>query len=132
MMDILVMNRQWIFFKRIYIRNIFYFIEKEKYWWDILSKILFDNQHIEKSNYIKINNLLTDIGCQFKVEERISSNLMDMLRQWTVTDKTFPFNRNKAFYFLAKKWININHYKKSRMLDIVTSLSDEKRNFSYF
>ena len=31
---------------------------KEKYWWDILSKILFENQHVEKSNYIKINNLL--------------------------------------------------------------------------
>ncbi len=106
-------------------------LKKEKYWWDILSKILFDNQHIEKSKYIKINNLLTEIGCQFKVEERISSNLMDMLRQWTVTDKTFPFNRNKAFYFLAKEIENINHYKKSRMLDIVTSLSDEKRNFSY-
>ena len=26
---------------------------------------------------------------------------------------------------------DIDHYKKSRMLDIVTSLSNEKRNFSY-
>ena len=75
--------------------------------------------------------MLTDIGCHFKVEESISSNLMDVLRKWTVTDKVFPFNRNKAFYFLAKEIENVNHYKKSRMLDIVTSLSDEKRNFSY-
>jgi len=106
-------------------------LKKEKYWWDILSKILFENQHIEKSNYIKINNLLKELGCQFKVEERIDSNLMDMLRQWTVTDNNFPFKRNKAFYFLAKVIVDVNHYKKSRMLDIVSSLSDEKRNFSY-
>ena len=26
---------------------------------------------------------------------------------------------------------NINHYKKNRILDLITSLSNEKRNFSY-
>ncbi len=106
-------------------------LRKDKYWWDILSKILFENQHVEKSNYIKINNLLTEIGCNFKIEESINSNLMDLLREWSITDKIFPFNRNKAFYFLAKEIENIDHYKKSRMLDTVTSLSNEKRNFSY-
>ena len=106
-------------------------LKKEKYWWDILSKILLENEDIEQSNYIKINNLLTELGYYFKVEERIDPNLMDMLRQWTVTDKNFPFNRNKAFYFLAKEIEDVNHYKENRLLDIVTSLSDEKRNFSY-
>ena len=56
---------------------------------------------------------------------------MDVLRKWSVTDKNFPFNRNKAFYFLAKEMENINHYKKSRILDLIRSLSNEKRNFSY-
>ena len=56
---------------------------------------------------------------------------MDVLRKWSVTDKVFPFNRNKAFYFLAKEMEDVDHYKKSRMLDIVNSLSNEKRNFSY-
>ena len=40
-------------------------LRKEKYWWDILSKILFENQHVEKSNYIKINNLLTETRLPF-------------------------------------------------------------------
>ena len=106
-------------------------IRKEEYWWDILSKILFENQHVEKSNYIKINNLLNELGCHFNIEESINSNLMDVLRKWSVTDKVFPFNRNKAFYFLAKEMEDVDHYKKSRMLDTVTSLSNEKRNFSY-
>jgi len=106
-------------------------LRKEKYWWDILSKILFENRHVEKSNYIKINNLLTELGCHFNIEESINSNLMDVLRKWSVTDKVFPFNRNKAFYFLAKKIEDVDHYKKSRMLDVVNSLSNEKRNFSY-
>ena len=106
-------------------------IRKEEYWWDILSKILFENQHVEKSNYIKINNLLTELGCHFNIEESINSNSMDVLRKWSVTDKVFPFNRNKAFYFLAKEMEDVDHYKKSRMLDTVTSLSDRKRNFSY-
>ena len=106
-------------------------LRKEKYWWDILSKILFENQHVEKSNYIKINNLLTELGCHFNIEESINSNLMNVLRNWSVTDKVFPFNRNKAFYLLAKELENVDHYKKSRMLDTVTSLSNEKRNFSY-
>ena len=56
---------------------------------------------------------------------------MDVLRKWSVTDKVFPFNRNKAFYFLAKEMEDVDHYTKSRMLDIVNSLSNEKRNFSY-
>ena len=106
-------------------------LRKEEYWWDILSKILFENQHVEKSNYIKINNLLNELGCHFNIEESINSNSMDVLRKWSVTDKVFPFNRNKAFYFLAKEMEDVDHYKKSRMLDIVTSLSNEKRNFSY-
>ena len=106
-------------------------LRKEQYWWDILSKILFENQHVEKSNYIKINNLLTELGCHFNIEESINFNLMDVLRKWSVTDKVFPFNRNKAFYFLAKEMEDVDHYKKSRMLDIVNSLSNEKRNFSY-
>jgi len=106
-------------------------LRKEQYWWDILSKILFKNQHIEKSNYIKINNLLTELGYHFNIEESIDLNLMDVLRKWSVTDKVFPFNRNKAFYFLAKEMEDIDHYTKNRMLDIVNSLSHEKRNFSY-
>ena len=106
-------------------------IRKEEYWWDILSKILFENQHVEKSNYIKINNLLTELGCHFNIEESINFNLMDVLRKWSVDDKTFPFNRNKAFYFLAKEMEDVDHYKKSKMLDTVTSLSNRKRNFSY-
>ena len=56
-------------------------LRKEKYWWDILSKILFENQHVEKSNYIKINNLLAELGCHFKVEESINSNLMDNIKK---------------------------------------------------
>ena len=60
------------------ISSIFFIsLRKEKYWWDILSKILFENQHVKKSNLIKINNLLTDIGCHFKIEESISSDLME-------------------------------------------------------
>ena len=106
-------------------------LKKDKYWWDILSKILLENQHIEKSNYVKINNMLTELGCHFKVEERIDSNSMDLLRQWTVTDKNYPFNRNKAFYSIAKEIVDVNHFKKSKILDIVSSLSNEKRNFSY-
>ena len=78
-------------------------LRKEQYWWDILSKILFENQHVEKSNYIKINNLLTELGCHFNIEESIDSNLMDVLRKWSVTDKVFPFNRNKAFLFFSKR-----------------------------
>ena len=31
----------------------------------------------------------------------------------------------------AKKIEDVDHYKKSRMLDVVNSLSNEKRNFSY-
>ena len=106
-------------------------LRKERFWWDILSKILFENQRVQKTNYIKINNLLTKLGCNFKIEESIDFNLMDVLRKWSVTDKVFPFNRNKAFYFLAKEMEEVNHYKKSRMLDIVNSLSKKKRNFSY-
>tara|TARA_B100000900_G_scaffold6349_1_gene5394 strand:+ start:430 stop:1416 length:987 start_codon:yes stop_codon:yes gene_type:complete len=106
-------------------------LRKKRYWWDILSKILFENQHVEKSNYIKINNLLTELGCNFNIEESINFNLMDKLRRWSVTDEFFPFNRNKAFYFLAKEMEDVDHYKKSRMLDIVNSLSKKKRNFSY-
>ena len=106
-------------------------LRKKRYWWDILSKILFENQHVEKSNYIKINNLLTELGCNFNIEESINFNLMDKLRKWSVTDEFFPFNRNKAFYFLAKEMEDVDHYKKSRMLDIVNSLSKKKRNFSY-
>ena len=106
-------------------------LRKEKYWWDILSKILFESQNVKKSNFIKINNLLTDIGCHFKIEESISSDSMDVLRKWSVTDKVFPFYRNEAFYFLAKEMEDVNHYTKNNILDIITSLSDEKRNFSY-
>ena len=106
-------------------------LRKEKYWWDILSKILFENQHIKKSNYVKINNLLFELGYHFNIEKNINSNLMDMLRKWNVTYKNFPFNRNKAFYFLSKEMENIDHYKKNKMLHVITSLSDEKRNFSY-
>ena len=36
-----------------------------------------------------------------------------------------------GFYFLAKEMEDLDHYTKSRMLDIVDSLSNEKRNFSY-
>ena len=57
---------------------------------------------------------------------------MDVLRKWSVTDKVFPFNRNKAFYFLAKEMEDVDHYKKSRMLDIVNSLSNEKKEFFIF
>ena len=106
-------------------------LRKEQYWWDILSKILFENQHVAKKNYIKINNLLAELGCHFNIEESIHSNSMNVLRKWSVTDKVFPFNRNKAFYFLAKGMEDVDHYKKSRMLDIVNSFSKKKRNFSY-
>ncbi|MFL3005263.1 MAG: polysaccharide deacetylase family protein [Candidatus Neomarinimicrobiota bacterium] len=106
-------------------------LRKEKYWWDILSKILFENQHVKKSNLIKINNLLTDIGYHFKIEECISADLMDVLRKWSVTDEVFPSNRNKAFYFLAKEMEDVNHYTKNNILDVINSLSNEKRNFSY-
>ena len=121
-----------ILFKESISAIFFIALKKDKYWWDILSKILLENQHIEKSNYIKINNLLTELGCQFKVEERINSNLMDILRQWTVTDKNFPFNRNKAFYFIAKEIVDVNHFEKSNVLDIVSSLSDEKEIFHIY
>ena len=104
---------------------------KKKYWWDILSKILFENQHVEKSNYEKINALLAGLGCHFKIEESINFNLMKTLSNWNLTNENFPFNRNKAFYFLAKEMENINHYKKNRISDLITSLSNEKRNFSY-
>ena len=52
------------------------------------------------------------MGCHFKIEKSINFNLMKTLRNWNLTDKVFPFNRNKAFYFLAKEMENINHYKK--------------------
>ena len=106
-------------------------LRKKQYWWDILSKILFENQHVEESNYIKINNLLAELGCHFNIEESIDFNLMDVLRKWSVTDKVFPFNRNKAFYLLAKELEDVDHYKGSRILDTISSLSNEKRNFSY-
>ena len=91
-------------------------LRKKQYWWDILSKILFENQHVEKSNYIKINNLLTELGCNFNIEESINFNLMDVLRKWSVTDKVFPFNRNKAFYLLSKEMEHTDHYKTPNML----------------
>ena len=106
-------------------------LRKEKYWWDILTKILFENQDVEKFNCNKINNLLDELGYHFKIEEKISPKLMDTLCKWSVSDKTFPFNRNKAFYLLAKEMEDIDPYKKNKMFDIVTSLSNEKRNFSY-
>ena len=114
------------------ISSIFFIsLRKEKYWWDILSKILFENQYVEKSNCEKINSLLNELGHQFKIEESIDANFMETLSKWSLTDKNFPFNRNKAFYFLSKEMEHIDHYKKSRMLDTITSLSNEKRNFSY-
>ena len=62
------------------ISAIFFISLRKRFWWDILSKILFENQRVEKSNYIKINNLLTKLGCNFKIEESINFNLMDVLR----------------------------------------------------
>ena len=106
-------------------------LRKEKYWWDILSKILFENQHVKKSNLIKINNLLAEIGCRLKIEESISSDLIDVLRKWSITDKGFPFKRNEAFYFLAKEMEDVNHYTKNKILNTINSLSNEKRNLSY-
>ena len=106
-------------------------LRKEKYWWDILSSLLFENQHINQVNRNKINSLLTELGYHFDIEESININLMDKLRKWSITDKDFPFNRNKAFYFLAKEIEDTDHYKESKILDIVTSLSNEKRNFGY-
>ena len=106
-------------------------LRKKKHWWDILSKLLLENQNVKKQDYDKINYLLTGLGAHFKIEKHIDSISMKALSQWTVTNDNFPFNRNKAFYFLAKKMEGIDHYGKSELLNIVSSLSNEKRNFSY-
>ena len=80
-----------------------------------------ENQYVEKSNYEKINALLEELGCHFKIEKSINFDLMKTLRNWNLTNGNFPFNRNKAFYFLAKEMENINHYKKNRILDLIKS-----------
>ncbi len=106
-------------------------LRKEKYWWDILSKLLLENQFLKKSELDKINKLLADIGHHFRVEEYIDSNLLTRLSSWNVTKKHFPFNRNKAFYLLAKKIEQIDHYEKPNILKTITSLTAEKRDLSY-
>ena len=106
-------------------------LRKEKYWWDILSRLLLENQHLKSPELKKINYLLSDMGYQFQVEEHIDSKLMRTLTKWDVTVNNFPFNRNKAFYLLAKKLEEIDSYHESKLLKIITSLSNARRDFSY-
>ena len=106
-------------------------LREEKYWWDILSELLLDNQHLRFNERNIINNLLADLGHQFQVEEYIESSLMNRLGKWDVTVNNFPFKRNKAFYLLAKQMEEVDSYSESKFLDTITGLSDGKRDFSY-
>ena len=106
-------------------------LRKEKYWWDILSELLIENQHIGSNKRKKINSLLANLGYNFQVEEYIEPSLMEKLSNWDVTVNNFPFLRNKAFYLLAKQIEEIDPYRENKLLDTITSLSERKRDFSY-
>jgi len=106
-------------------------MRRKKYWWDILSGLLLENQHLKTSELKKINNLLSDMGYQFQVEEYIDSSQLKTLAKWDVTVEKFPFNRNKAFYLLAKKMEEINSYQEGKLLKTITSFSNARRDFSY-
>ena len=43
-------------------------LRKEKYWWDILSKLLLEKQYLEPFEVSKINNLLSYLGYQFRLK----------------------------------------------------------------
>ena len=103
----------------------------KKYWWDILSELLLNNQVIKNPEYDKINNLLSELGHNFKIEKYIDSSLVDNLKNWDVTVRKFPFNRNRAYYLLAKKMEDTNHYENDKLVNKISSLSNEKRDFSY-
>ena len=75
--------------------------KKEKYWWDTLSKILLENKSISDENFKIINSLLSNIGYQFQIEKYV--NKLDTLSAWNIGNQNFPFNRNRAFYLIAKK-----------------------------
>ncbi len=106
-------------------------LRKEKYWWDILSGLLLEKQHLEPFELSKINYLLSDLGYQFQIEEYIDSNLLNRLAKWDVTVNNFPFYRNQAFNILAKQMEEIDFYRESKLLKIITSLSEKRRDFSY-
>ena len=118
--------------KKELIPSIFFIsLRKEKYWWDILSELLLENQHLRSTERDIINYLLSDLGYQFQVEEYIESNLMDRLAKWDITADKFPFNRNRAFYLLAKKMEEIDSYRENKLLETITRLSNRRRDFSY-
>ncbi len=103
---------------------------KEKFWWDILSKILFENESINNNDYQTITSLLFNLGYEFEIEKHIKSDSMNSLSKWDVTNNYFPFNRNKAFYLIANKMENIDNYN-NEMFKMVSSLSKNERNFNY-
>ena len=106
-------------------------LRQEKYWWDILSGLLLENQILKSFERSKINYLLANLGHQFQVEEYIDSSLLSRLKKWDVTVNNFPFNRNKAFYLLAKQMEKIDPYQEDKLLETITSLSNKRRDFSY-
>ena len=106
-------------------------LRKDKYWWDILSRLLLEKQRLKPLELNKINYLLSDLGYQFQVEEYIDSNLLKRLAKWDVTVNNFPFYRNKAFYLLAKQMEDVDFYREGKLLKTITSLSSKRRDFSY-
>ena len=120
------------FLKKKSVPAIFFIsLRKKNFWWDILSKLLLKNQHLKNNEFDKINNFLAELGYQFKIEQHIELDLLSKLRTWDVTESHFPFKRNRAFYLLAKIFEEIDHYEQPNLLKTITSLSTEKRDFSY-
>ena len=105
---------------------------KERYWWDTLSSILLQNRSVNDENFKIINSLISYLGFDFKIERNIDYNSMDTLSNWITTDKNYPFNRNKAFYFIADKIEHVDYLEQKKIIRIVSSLSNKKRNFYYF
>ena len=104
---------------------------KERYWWDTLSSILLQNRSVNDKNFKIINSLISYLGSHFEIERNIDFESMNALNNWKITDKNYPFNRNKAFYLIADKIEYVDYLEQKKILKIVSSLSNKKRNFSY-
>ena len=104
---------------------------REKHWWDILSKILLQNRSINDKDFKIINSLISDLGFNFKIEKNIDFNSIDKLSGWNITDKDYPFYRNKAFYLIANKIEDADYLEQKKILKTLSNISNEKRDFSY-
>ena len=53
------------------------------------------------------------------------------MRNWDITKAKFPFKRNKAFYLMARALEESNHFESNGILESLSGLTNETRDFSY-